>query len=298
MVRFLAIVYIIFLVSSVTTPGARASTIHSCAPLNPPALPGPLLRPAALHGQLFINEVLLNPNSTWNCAEVNTFSPTMDMWVELYNAQNEPFDLYAVHASLDSGPSTNSFYLPLGSAIKAHGFLVVFPRTTSTFVVSETPELRLLIDGAVVDEINLPALPRDQSYARVPDGSTTWQITNSPTIDASNTSLSVYATPTSVSPASEDNGSNSSSVYRSGSVTVDASGHLQQGDGVQPAWTALQLPSASAPSPTIIHQRSTSTVSAQTDNTADSLHKILLTAIAIALALTFLWCWKLFFFSS
>jgi hypothetical protein len=57
--------------------------------------------------------------------------------------------------------------------------------------------LRFLIGDTTIDQVSLPALGADQSYARVPDGSNTWEITKSPTINASNTPL--QPTPTSSS---------------------------------------------------------------------------------------------------
>src|SRR5207244_7174065 len=142
--------------------------------------------PPAQPGTLLINEVLTLPHSTWNCSESGTYTPINDAWVELYNPQNQPFDLYSVHSNLDSGPNTNAFYLPFGSAIAAHGYLIVFPRTSEAFLSTEGVILRLIINNVVIDEIIIPSLGADQSYARITNGSTIWQVTSNPTVDASN----------------------------------------------------------------------------------------------------------------
>src|SRR5260370_15474242 len=71
-----------------------------------------------------------NPGSNRNCSEpANTYSLMTDAWVELYNPQNQPFNLYAAHTSLDAGPNTFTFHFPFVAAIAARGYLVVFPNT-------------------------------------------------------------------------------------------------------------------------------------------------------------------------
>ena len=279
--RFLVSICMVFLVSSVTTLETSVSAKHNCAPSQPPAVAGPLIQPAALRSQLFINEVLLHPISIWNCTQTTVSSPTTDMWVEIYNPQNAPFDLYGVHSSLDSGPSTNPFFLPFGSAIAPHNFLVVFPYTLPPHFSSKMVEVRLLIGGIVIDEVAVPTLSGDESYARVPDGSPNWQITNSPTIDASNNNTQLPVQATSTTSVHQDRGSSSSS-----NGSVDSTRHTQ--DGVQPAWNTLQFPTAPSPAPNTTQQKQTSGGSAQTDNSLGLLHKALLTAIAIALSLTLL----------
>jgi len=282
-VRFLVSICMVFLVSSVTTPDISASAKHNCAFSKSPAVAGPLIQPAALHGQLFINEVLLYPISRWNCAETATYSTTMDMWVEIYNSQNVPFDLYAVHSRLDSGPSTNPFFLPLGTAIAPHNFLVVFLHMLPQHMLSKMTELRLLIDGIVIDKVTVPPLSGDEAYARVPDGSPNWQITNSPTIDASNNNAQSSVQTTSTPGIRQGSGNNSNS-----NGGIDNTSHTQEVDGVQPAWNTLQSPSTPSPAANITQHKQTSGVSAQTDNNTGLLQKALFTALAIALALTLL----------
>lgn len=284
-----------------------AATKHGCAPLVPPSVSGTLVQPAAQRGLLFINEVLLAPNSIWNCTELSSYNTVSDTWVELYNAQNQPFDLYSVHASLDSGNNTNPFYLPFGSAIAPHGYLVVFPRTSTPFLTTESSTLRLLIAGIAVDSVTLPALPPDYAYARIPDGTTSWQITSNPTIAASNAlAQPVAPTPTATphsgksSGSSGSTGNNGHGSYGSGSTNTGGNnGPLV--DGTQPAWSTLHLPTADTAtyttdtSPSALIQ--TGQAGQPTLSTSDAIdlpHKIAITVLLILLAATLFWCWRLF----
>lgn len=275
----------ILLLFSVTTLGVLAKAPHSCAPSVPPPVTGPLAQPAAVKGLLFINEVLLTPHAIWNCSSVGPYTAKNNSWVEIYNAQAQAFDLYAVHAALDNGPQTGIFYFPFGSAIAAHSFLVVFPQINSPLFQNQTSRLRLLINDISVDDITIPALGRDQSYARMPDGSATWQITTLPTIDASNTNTS----------SSANGGTNSTSTATGSSHgTVTHSNHPTQntGTGVQPTWTTLHLPAT--PTMTSVFSSTISLPAINSDpQQADTWHKLILSALVIALGLTLWWCWKL-----
>lgn len=308
------LVICLFLALAVTTcaTDVYAAIKHGCAPLVPPPVSGTLIQPPAQVGLLYINEVLLAPNSTWNCTELNTYSTTTDTWVEIYNTQNQPFDLYSVHASLDSGTNTNPFYFPFGSAIAPHGYLVVFPRTSSLFLTTESASLRLLIAGIPVDSITLPALPNDYSYARIPDGTATWQINSNPTIGASNALLpapsptpthtptrTLTHTPTSTTHSSKGSGSGSyGGTYGSGSTnTGGTSGPVV--DGTQPAWSTLHLPTAdTTPYATDSSASTTPTQPTQlmqpTNMGMDILHKVVITILLVLLAATLFWCWRLF----
>ena len=294
-------------------PLVHAVTKHGCASPTPPAVTGPLYQPAATQGSLFINEVLLTPHSTWNCSELGVYTVTNDTWVELYNPQNQPLDLYAVHASMDSGPNTNPFYLPFGSAIAAHGYLVVFPRTAPSFVATESSTWRLLINGLLVDEVKLPPLGEDQSYARIPDGGSTWEITSAPTIDATN--VLPLATPTKTTRGSTvgvgtgvgtgtgigtGTGTTGGVVPGQGGQLSGTSGtgsNRQQVDGHQPSWNTLASSTPGSTTSSINMNNGTSTsLSSPTvvTSTMDVPRKILLTILVVALALALIWCWRIF----
>src|SRR5438874_5921029 len=141
------------LLSATTFSVSASSGGHGCAPRVPPTIPGSPAPAPAAPGIIVINEVLLIPHSTWNCSETGSYFSTADAWIELYNTQNQAFNLYAAHALLDSGPNTNTYSFSFGAAIAAHGYLAVFPRNSSAFASSETATLRLVIPNMVVDQV-------------------------------------------------------------------------------------------------------------------------------------------------
>jgi len=259
----------------------------------PPSVPGSPAVPPATHDVILINEVLSNPQSRWNCSEPGATFSDQDAWVELYNPQNQAFNLFAAHAYLDGGSGTGPYYIPSGVSIAAHGFLVIFPRTEATFTLTTT--LRLMFAGTVIDQVTIPELGGDQSYARVTDGASTWQVTNTPTIDASNNTVppttTAPAPSSSTSTGNQGNGSQNSSSTSTNAPVIN---------GTQPAWIGLTLPTpgptatavpttgASVPSPTL------SSPPAQAEDDLAVPRNIALTLLVLALALTLFWCWRLF----
>ena len=190
-----------------TTPGHASTTPRHCAQPVPPSVSGSPGPAPATPGIVLINEVLNNPGSNWNCSEAaNTYSLMTDAWVELYNPQNQPFNLYAAHTSLDAGPNTFTFHFPFGAAIAARGYLVVFPDTYAG-MLNAGNNLRLTIGGSEIDQTSIPALAPDTSYARIPDGSANWTklqlpaTTDSSTTPAATTPLVTSPTASSASSA-------------------------------------------------------------------------------------------------
>ncbi len=304
-VRFLFLTSTLLLFTLVFTPSSvSAAQRHDCASPIPHTVPGTLVQPPTTQGILVINEVLLRPGSIWNCSEY-TMS-TNDVWIEMYNPQNQPFDLYSVHSSIDAGPNTSQYYLPFGAAIAPHGFLVIFPRYRF-FQATESQTLRLLIGSAVIDEVTIPPLGKDQSYARMPDGSPNWFITDTPTIDVSNTSPVVSppsrkakaeATATvratqraSKSTHARTNGSGGNSFDSSSDTGTNS--RQQQNNGVQPSWSSLKHPGELTTPPPATTQSGNNTPTVNS-SASDVFHKILLTVLAIALMLSLFWCWHLF----
>ncbi|GAC1349654.1 MAG: hypothetical protein NVSMB27_24800 [Ktedonobacteraceae bacterium] len=276
--------------SPVASASATSTTGHGCAWPTPPGIPGSPPPAPAVPGIVVINEVLLVPNSTWNCAETpGTYFITTDSWIEIYNTQNQPYDLYAAHTEIDSGPNTNAFILPFGAAIAAHGYLVVFPRTNAKIVSTETTTQRLNIPNLVIYHVTVPTLGPDQSFARTSDGASSWQVTSTPTIDASNTSLQVTPTPTSP-PDGHSGGSGNGRGY-----VGTPTGHKTLVNGNQPQWNKLQLPSATPTSSSVTLLPTTVTPSSPASNTQFELvRRIALTVLLIALAVTLFWCWRKF----
>jgi len=267
------------------TPSASA---HGCASPIPPTVAGSPGPAPAKNGVVLLNEILLDPQSTWNCSESGTDFINEDSWIELYNPQNQPFNLYAAHAYLDSGPDTTIYYLPFGAAVAAHGFLVAFPRTVGNFAPAETPTLRLLIAGVTIDQVKVPKLAGDQSYARITDGASKWHVSNNPTIDASNNSPGVSPTPTLTSTSTGFRG-NTSTSGRSDSPLID---------GTQPVWSKLNL-STPAALPTVSQTLASppSTLLPASSPTGTGLElpwRVALTVVTVLLALALVWCWRSF----
>jgi hypothetical protein len=306
--RFLVTVCIvILLVSNTVISSVLSDAKHGCAPATPSPMTGTLAQPEATAHVIFLNEVLSNPGSVWNCSEQGTSSSSNNAWVELYNSQNQPFDLYAVHSSFDAGPNTTPFYFPVGTAIAAHGFLVIFPPLSIFAQSSSTPSsslLRLLINGTLVDQVTLAPLVSDTSYARKPDGGDTWQVTDAPTIDASNVpslptpmpTSTPTSTPTrtpklsSVKTDSQKSGTQSKISTLDG-ATISAS---KQTAGTQPAWNTLSVPTTISPVPETTTQGNISNSAPQATDTADLPQKVLLTSLAAASLLALLWISRFF----
>ncbi len=306
------VVCVIFLALSVALFYANAASVHGCAPVVPPAVAGTLEQPPAEENLLFINEVLLAPHTEWACPSAT--SPAVDNWIELYNPQNQAFDLYTAHMSFDNGPNTPLFYFPFGSAIAAHGFLVLFPAVSTVPILPETGPLtlRLLLSGTVIDQVVVPPLAVDTSYARVPDGSVNWQVSNAPTIAASNdppqaTATSSTRTKVKVKSTKKggtgntNNGVNSApgSVVR-GTTSTGTAGSATPGNRTAVPWTRLQFPTQmpSATDSTVSQMPPVAddqpVTPAQNGVETDLPRDVLLTGLVIGLALVLLWCKRRF----
>jgi hypothetical protein len=202
-------------------------------------------------------------------------------WIQLFRSSTA----FTARTALDAGPTTPTFHFPFGAAIAARGFFVVFP-DTYTGMLNAGNNLRLTIGGTEVDQVSVPALAIDTSYARIPDGSANWQITTNPTIDASNlSSTQVTSTPV----PTKTSGHSGTGSTGSGSATPTLV------TGKQPDWTKLQLPAAStSATPIATNPLVTSPAAPSASSAWDTPRRILLTVLLTALALSLFWCWKQF----
>jgi hypothetical protein len=293
--HFAAVALVAMLLLSATTFSVSASSGgHGCAPRVPPIIPGSPAPAPAVPGVIVINEVLLVPHSTWNCSEsAGTYSVIADTWIELYNTENQPFNLYASHAAIDSGPGTNFSYSPFGASIAAHGYLVLFPRYDASFLLTETATLRLVIGGVVVNQVTVPQLAPDQSYARTADGASNWQIISSPTIESSNSTSQV--TP----PPSGHNGPGATPVSRNGASGTPTGNSFNNTkalvNGTQPQWSKLQLPTVTPTAATSTDLPTVPTTVTPVSNISNVPRQITLTVLLILLAVIILWCWRIYY---
>lgn len=290
--RYIVTALVVILLVSITVPlftstNTTYATGHGCAQPVPPGIPGnPSPAPAA-SGIIVINEVLLTPHSTWNCSENGAYFTTTDSWIELYNTQNQPYNLYAAHAEIADNTNTSSYTMPFGTSIAAHGYLVLFPYTDALFKETTTPTLKLIVNNVVVDQIAVPLLGPDQSYARTSDAAATWQISNLPTIDASNTSM--------LTPTPTQRGSGSGSGSGSGGVITPTPNPTKVlVSGKQPQWSTMQFPATATATAVTLLQSPSSTSATISNAGLDTPRRILLTILVIALAITLFWCWWLF----
>lgn len=199
--------------------------------------------------------------------------------------QSQPYNLYTAHAAIEVACNTIPFSFPLGAVIAAHGYLVVFPSMFTDTL--GTANLRLLIGGVTIDQISIPSLPFDQSYARFPDGSNSWHITNIPTIDSSNSTSLLNPVVSSSSTASSSNLS-----PRPGYATSTPAAII----GTQTVWNGPQFPT-SVVMGTPVTKPSVAYVSASSSPVNGGWgtpQRILFTTLLVALALILFWCWKLF----
>ncbi len=131
--------------------------------------------PADLNGMLFINEV---------------YAASGEDWLEIYNDADEAIDLSGFFIYDDE---TNKYKLPTGTTIASKGFLVLICDDLATglhtnFKLSSGGETITFEDDIEnrIDQVTYPALGDFQSYARFPDGSSTFAITSSATQGTSN----------------------------------------------------------------------------------------------------------------
>ena len=103
-------------------------------------------------------------------------------WIEIYNPTGAQLDLsgYKVYDSEGQSGSKPKKEFPSGSIVPVNGFLVIVVDDTldSGFGLSSSGETVWLENstGNVIDNVTFPALGLDSSYARNPNGSSTWVV--------------------------------------------------------------------------------------------------------------------------
>lgn len=271
---------------------ALAASFVNCVNPTPPnsrtsAPPAP-----ATPGIVVINEVLSSPTSQWNCATANNAAfNSQNEWIEIYNPQNQPLDLYAARATIDQG--TEKSIVPFGSIILAHGFLVVFPFLNKSYQRLSSPSL--VISQVVIDHVSVPTLAADTSYARIPDGSTNWQITTTPTIASSNQPPTGQ---TRGSTNTQNHTTQHKSTGRQGTSNNAASTDTPA-TGVQPTWSALRLPSSGsntigADNNTLQNSSPSPSSPATPTDPVGPFNKVLFTLLIVVFSLALVWGWRLY----
>jgi hypothetical protein len=128
-------------------------------------------------------------------------------WIELYNPSSSQVDIsgYKIYDGGGYAGTKPKMVLPTGSVLNANGFIVIITddTTESGFGLSSNGEEVWLEDasGYVIDDVTFSSMADTQSYSRIPDGNSNWQLTNYITkgfanaitsIDDENNSISDY----------------------------------------------------------------------------------------------------------
>jgi hypothetical protein len=162
--------------------------------------------------------------------EVFTANPD---WIELYNRSDAEIDLSGFILHDDKG-ATEEYIIPAGTKISAKSFLVFNAGQFSFGLSSSNGDKVILFDknSGKVDEVSIPVISGNQSYARVTDGGSEWAITN-PTKGASNVSTPIVEPPVVVDPTVDytqlvinevDGNTKFVEIYNKGAVTISLHG--------------------------------------------------------------------------
>ncbi len=314
-VRFLTIVCLIGLLLSVAISSKTSVKAYSNTCISPDTLPtvtGTPIIPTADKPSVVFNEVLPSPRFGWNCAYQTSPGAIQSAWIELYNLTDQSLNLYN-QICVDTGSDTISACLSFGSVIPAHGFLTFFPsQLSANFVIKGGSNLRLLLASVPVDQVTIPALPYDVSYARIPDGTGKWQPDTNPTINTSNALItSPSPTPTRLHKKQETkskvttegkkkqarntgSGSTNTTLRATTGTAINEHPGIQNDTGKQTQWHNLQFPSslASPSALNTIEDRHSASPPIPTENIPQT---ILFSLMGIAGLISLWWGWRYFF---
>jgi hypothetical protein len=140
-------------------------------------------------GPVYINEFMPS-----NASTVQDEGGAFPDWIELYNDGDEVVELagWTITDDLDE-PGKHAFDASL--SIEPGGFLVLYadddeeegPLHVGFSLLAEGESIGLYdAGGSAVDELNFGTVGTDLSMARVPDGSSVWEVTDAHTAGASN----------------------------------------------------------------------------------------------------------------
>ncbi|MDZ4751142.1 MAG: CotH kinase family protein [Flavobacteriales bacterium] len=164
------------------------------------ALLGSALSPFS---QVIINEFSFANYSDW--AQAGGWDPIYEDWIEFYNPGGAAFSLEGYWLS-DNALNPQKWEIPAGVSVPAGGYLTYlctgtgefdpnflgFNNRNTNFKLTQTDGEELVFSnplGTVLESYDFDALTPNQanhSYARVPNGSSTWVIHTDPSPDAAN----------------------------------------------------------------------------------------------------------------
>ncbi len=157
--------------------------------------PTPTVTPTPYAQDIVINEFLPAPYLDWNG---DSLLDSGDEWVEIFNASTHSIDLSGWQLD-DNRSGSSAFRIPDGTLLPARGFLVFFASETTIGLNNDGDTVRLLHpDGTAADRKKYSPLQTNKSYARNPDGGSSWSIHCFPTPGLPNCSQQPAPTPTRV----------------------------------------------------------------------------------------------------
>lgn len=108
-------------------------------------------------------------------------------FIELYNPSDADVDISGYRLQDDKG-AAEEFVVADGTVLAAGAFAVFYKDETFTFGLGGSGDVVTVLDAAgdMVDSIEYPAMDDGSSYARIPDGSSSWTVCTTPTPGESN----------------------------------------------------------------------------------------------------------------
>lgn len=130
--------------------------------------------------------VLAFPSNVLASIYINEISPSTDPeWIELYNDSGSSVDLTGY--LLEDGNSSSSDDISLSGTISAYGFLVFTHSEGWLNNGGDTVKLyNNASPSAVIDQYTYGNMGSSESVARMPNGSSNWQVTSNVTQNSSN----------------------------------------------------------------------------------------------------------------
>ncbi|MGL5272236.1 MAG: lamin tail domain-containing protein, partial [Phocaeicola sp.] len=171
-------------------------------------------------------------------------------WIELYNNSDQEIDMEGI-TIYDGGGVSKGYIFTAGTKIAARALMVIetFKENTAgpTFGLSSGGDEVVLIDkdSKEIDNVSVPALATDQSYARIGNGGAGWQIVDVPTKGTDNSATAEVALKGKIVINEVYTFSNQSAVedldwielYNTTEEEIDLSGLLLwEGGGREEAW--------------------------------------------------------------
>ncbi len=154
-----------------------------------------------IRAQIYINEAV-SSNKSIISDEDGEYSD----WIELFNASDEDFDLEGRFLSDTKNNFTKWVFPPI--QLPAKSYMMVWASGKdkieksgflhTNFSISKNGEFLALTDTdgyTILDSVRIPALDSDISFARQPDGSENWQLSNIPTPGFSNIEDEILSPP-------------------------------------------------------------------------------------------------------